>query len=283
MPRQTLQTVALRSRLQWLTMAFAVVTALALSACQTTPDRGSLGRVEVVQVPAKRSDISANQQVEERLEVYEAEIRQDRLIKVGCGTADPSAYAGVRYWRGLALLPKAGAVQEGAVLRIARNAALRLPDQVFEAGAEVQAPGPGVFLTYRYPQSKTDSHAVLCEWGPDGLPLRVESLGRVPAFQLDFSKAERARHRQFSDADLAAGRIGLGVCALRDLFGDVYYQPGWLFRVPEGMAIARGEVVELQLAEVEGSMGVGKISQMTRKLGQRQDFPSDGHGAVFCK
>jgi hypothetical protein len=260
-----------------------LLLALVLSACQTTPDQGGLGRVEVVQVPAKRSDMATNQQVAEQLEVYEKEIRQGRLIKVNCAYADATAAAGVAYWNGLALMPAAGAYKAGAVLRIARNGSSALPEQVFDIEGEEQAPAADRFISYSYPQSKTSSRAVACEWGPGHLPVRVQALDKVPAFELDFSRAERARHRQFTDAELASGRIGLGVCALRDLFGDVYYQPVWLFRVPEGLSIAKGEVVELQLGEAESSMGVGRISQMTRRLGRRVDFPNDGRATVFCK
>ena len=57
----------------------------------------------------------------------------------------------------------------------------------------------------------------------------------------------------------------------------------WLFRVPDGTTVTKGEVVEPRLAQAEGSMGVGKLSQMTRKLGLRNDFANDGHAAIFCK
>ena len=86
--------------------ALALALVVTLPACQTTPDLGTLGRVQVIDVPTKRSDIAANQQVPESLEVYEPEIRQSRLIRVNCGRADANAYVGIRYWNGL-VVPRA--------------------------------------------------------------------------------------------------------------------------------------------------------------------------------
>jgi hypothetical protein len=59
----------------------------------------------------------------------------------------------------------------------------------------------------------------------------------VQAWTLDFPAP--SRHQQFSDAEFAAGRVGVGTCALRDMFGEYYYQPIWLFHVREAARSAR--------------------------------------------
>ncbi len=83
----------------------------------------------------------------------------------------------------------------------------------------------------------------------------------VQTWTLEFSKAERARHRQFTDEDFASGKVGVGTCSLLDLFGEVYYQPSWLFRVPAELVIQKGDVVEIEFGEAESGGGVGKIQK----------------------
>jgi hypothetical protein len=101
----------------------------------------------------------------------------------------------------------------------------------------------------------------------------------VQAWTLDFPGP--SRHQQFSDADFAAGRVGVGTCALRDMFGEYYYQPIWLFHA-EGSQISKGDVVELRFGETEAGGGVGHVSTMTRN-GRREDFVSNIHQPFTCR
>ncbi len=257
--------------------------AFVLTGCETTPNEGRIGQVEVVRVVGALSELNANQQVEEQLEVYEKEIRESRLIKMGCVIPDPAAYDGMRHWNRLVILPSRGIAKDKDVVRIQKLDNGALGDKVFGfSGLENKLP-PEAFHEYTYTSGKTVFRALKCAFDASGVPGTVELGWRVPPFELDFSKAERARHRQFTDEDFSSGRVGEGVCALRDVFGDVYHQPSWLFKVPPEETIQKGDVVELRLGEVERGGGAGKVSQMVRKIGKREDFAAGVRTAVFCK
>ena len=256
---------------------------LFLVGCETTPNEGRFARVEVFRVVSARSALNANQQVEESLEVYEREIRESRLIKMGCVIPDPTAYDGMRHWNRLVIIPTRGAASENDIVSIQKLSNGALTNKVF-GFLRVESDLPQeAFHEYKFTGGKTVFRSLVCAFDADGVPQKVELGWRVPEFELDFSKAERARHRQFTDEDFSSGRVGEGVCALRDVFGDVYYQPSWLFKVPPGGALQKGDVVELRLGEVERGGGAGHVSQMTRKLGKREDFAAGTGSAIFCK
>jgi hypothetical protein len=258
------------------------VLSILLAGCQTTPNQGSIGRVQVLDVPAQRQALHAHQQVREELEVFEAEIRQKQLVHVTCVIPDPGAYNGERQWNRLVILPKRGMVSEGDTINLQVMPDGPLKDQVFVFNARLQDPPAEAFYEYVVNGSKTVFRDLKCDIGADGLPLRVKVLRPIPVFELEYAKAERARHRQFADSDFTAGRVGIGSCSLRDTLGEVYYQPIWLFRIPGGIPVNIGDVVELLLGEAESGPGVGNVSQMVSVLGRGKDFPGDGHAAIYC-
>ena len=92
---------------------YACALPLLIAGCQTTPTMGSSGRVEVFEVPRQRQALHTNQQVSEGLEVFEAEIRQQRLVNIFCVIPDPAAYNGERPWHGMVILPNREGAKEG--------------------------------------------------------------------------------------------------------------------------------------------------------------------------
>jgi hypothetical protein len=236
----------------------------------------------VLDVPGQRQALHTNQQVGEALDVFESEIRQQRLVHVFCVIPDPTAYNGARQWHGMVILPNRGVAKEGDTISIQARPNGPLNDKVFEFKAHLEELPGQAFHTYTVTASKTIFRDLKCDIDAEGLPQHVTLHRPIPVFELEYSQAERARHRQFTDQDFAEGRVGIGSCALRDTFGEVYYQPSWLFRVPNGTTVRKGDVVEIKLGEAESGAGVGTVSLMTRNLGRRPDFPSDGHAAIFC-
>jgi len=264
-------------------LVLLVVSSLLLSGCQTTPRLGSVGRVEVYDVLKQRSDLQESQEVDEELEVYDTEIRDGRLLQVRCAIPDNSAYDGVRYWRGLVLIPKRGAAGPNDVIEIQRADIGGLGKKVFGFLSLAKNVPAQAWFGKRTNSGKPLSKDLLCDFDSSGLPARVVVDIPVQTWALDYSRAERARHRKFTDNDFKTGRVGLGRCSVRDTFGEVYYQPTWLFRVSEGISIKKGDVVELELGETESGGGIGKVSTMLKKLGERKDFSNDGFSAIFCK
>jgi len=264
-------------------LLFGLFFFFVLAGCETTPNEGRLARVEVFRVLGARSELNANQQVEEPLEVYEQEIRESRLVKMGCVIPDPSVYDGMRHWSRLVVIPTRGAANEKDIVSIQKLNNGALASKVFGFVGVEHNLAPDAFHEYKFTGGKTVFRSLKCAFDADGVPRMVELGWRVPEFELDFSKAERARHRQFTDEDFSNSRVGEGGCALRDIFGDIYYQPSWLFKVPSGETIQKGDVVELRLGEVERGGGAGHVSQMTRKLGKREGFAADARTAVLCK
>lgn len=261
---------------------FIVLIGFFLVGCQTTPNEGELARLEVYKVPLKRGDIHENQRVPEKLEKYQKEIREGRLVYITCGYPDAKSYGGVKDWEKLILLPKKGIALEGDVALIKPLVSGEPDGTVFDYSGKMESLEADIYLEYKYPGSNKILRSVRCEWQKNGIPIRAQLKNPVPEFELDYSMAERARHRQYSDEELADGRIGIGFCSLKDMFGDVYYQPSWLFKVPLGENIQEGDVVEVRLGAVEDGKGRA-ISQMTRKLGVKANFPRNEHTAIFCK
>jgi hypothetical protein len=183
----------------------------------------------------------------------------------------------------LALLPSRGTAIPNDIITIRKLHAGELHEKVFAFNSIVKDTHAMPFYPPSYRTGSVLSRDIQCKFNSDGVPQAVVVDIPVQAWALDFSKAERARHRQFSDDDFSSGKVGVGHCALRDLFGDVYHQPTWLFRVPHDLTIQKGDVVEIQFGEVESGGGIGVVSTMIRTLGKRNDFPSDGHSAIFCK
>jgi hypothetical protein len=183
----------------------------------------------------------------------------------------------------LVVLARQGLAHENDFIKIRNEFDGPLRGKVFAFDQPLTDVSPHAFHEYVVKGSKTVVRNLMCNFDADGLPQHVTVLAPVPLFQLVYSKAERARHRQFSDSDFAQGRVGIGHCSLRDTFGEVYFQPSWLFHIPAGTTLTKGDVVEIKLGEAESGAGVGIVSQMTRVLGRRGDFPSDGHSSIFCK
>lgn len=257
--------------------------ALLLAGCQLTPGEGSLGRVLVSEVPLQRTALHQFSPLEPWLDQFDREIRTGRLVPVRCVIPDATAFGGYRQWQRLALLPERGAAQEKDYVRIGKHADPLLSDKLFLYQSTLSDASALAFYLHSYRAGGTVFRELECRFGADGLPQAVEIGMAVQAWTLDYSRAERARHQQFSDAEFAAGRVGVGTCALRDMFGEYYYQPMWLFHVPEGSQISKGDVVELRFGETEAGGGVGRVSTMTRKLGRREDFVSNTQQLFTCR
>ena len=217
------------------------------------------------------------------MEIYAQQIQDGRLVKVRCGSLDGEAYVGIKFWNGLMLLPHAGVIKQDEVAAVGKFLLDSKQGPVFDYAGLRKDASQDQWINERDPGVKIVSKVVRCQWSKSGDPVAVQVLDRIPSFELDYSKAERARHRLFSDEELQKGQIGIGRCALKDTFGEVYYQPEWIFRVPVGMTIQKGDVVQVKLGEAEGSRQVGQLSEMTRSLGRREDFPQDGYTAVSCQ
>ena len=71
-----------------------------------------------VSVPLQRQALDTHQQVAEELEVFEAEIQQQRRAQVFCVTPDAAAYNSERPWHGLVVLPKRGLALENDIIHI---------------------------------------------------------------------------------------------------------------------------------------------------------------------
>jgi len=249
-------------------LAVACAGAALLAACQTTPEPGRLQRVEVLSLPRTRAEIPSNPQVPEALEAFESEIRARRLMAAQCLGAEASApRGGSRLVRAWVRLPAAGAARDG---------------QVVLTRASPGASRALVLDLVAVPPEAAEPAAPDCAIGADGAPTRVRLQAPVPVFELEFSRAERARHRRATDAALAAGRVGLGRCALKALTGEVVYQPAWLFLIPEGLAAAPGDVVLLRLGEAEGGGGSGRVSVMQAWLGRGDAAPGPRAAAIDC-
>lgn len=267
----------------WCSSLLLTLLVLMLSACQLTPDEGSLGRVLVSEVPTQRAALHQFAQLEPWLEQFDSEIRAGQLVQVRCVIPDEKAYDGYRQWQRLLLLPARGTVQEKDYVRISKHADPALSGKLFQYQATISDASALPFYLHSYRPGGTVFRELECRFGADGVPQAVEAGMAVQAWTLDFARAERARHQQFSDADFAAGRVGVGTCALRDIFGEYYYQPIWLFHVAEGSQIRKGDVVELRFGETESGGGVGHVSTMTRKLGRREDFVSNTNPLFTCR
>lgn len=259
----------------------ALLSAAALAACQTTPGPGGVGRVQVDAVPRTRAEVPVHPRVDAALDGLAEAIRAGRLLRARCVSPEAGSWTGVRVQERLVLLPDRRAAREGEVARL-RAAPAGLPDTVALLDGVVAAGASTEWVTYRPGGGTRVLRELRCETGPGGLPARVVLGPPVAAWEQAYAQAERARHAQFSDAELAAGRIGLGRCALRDVAGDVYYQPQWLFRVPPEARVQPGDVVELRFGAAEQGGDDGPIAVMRRRLGTRADFPAQGPAAVDC-
>jgi hypothetical protein len=265
-----------------LKLSVSLVFGTALFGCQTTPHFGALARLEVTSVPHQRSEIHENQQVDESLEIFSKEIHDGRLVKVRCGSPDSREYAGIKFWNGLLMLNKAGSIKQDETANLGRLLLESKQGKVFASNESSAGVANVQFAQYQYPGSQVQFKVVECQWNSSGNPINVQVLDRVPSFELDFSKAERLRHRMFSDEDLLAGRIAIGQCSLRLFTGEVYHQPVWIVRVPEGINVRKNDVIEVKLGDEEGGGEAKNLSEVTRILGKRENFPRVGNTAILC-
>jgi hypothetical protein len=274
--------ISISATIRILQLAACLLVSVAICGCQSTPNSGGLVRLEVTGVPHQRSDIHENQQVDESLEVFSQEIHEGRLVKVRCGSLDSREYAGVKFWSGLLLLQKAGSIKQEEIAQLGRLLLEGKQGKVFASDRANVGAANVQFAQYQYPGSKAQFKVVECQWNSSGNPINVQVLDRVPSFELDFSRAERLRHRMFSDEDLMAGRIAIGQCSLRLFTGEVYHQPVWIVRIPEGTSVRKNDVIEVKLGDEEGGGEASHLSEMTRVLGKRENFPRVGNTAILC-
>jgi len=274
--------ISVRATIRYLHLAASLIGSVVLSGCQTTPNSGALVRLEVTAVPRQRSEIHENQQVDERLEIFSKEIYDGRLVKVRCGSLDSREYAGVKFWNGLLLLQKADSIKQNETAQLGHLLLESKQGKVFASDESNVGTTNIQFAQYQYPGSKTQFKVVECQWNSSGNPINVQVLDRIPSFELDFSKAERVRHRMFSDEDIMSGRIAIGQCSLRLFTGEVYHQPIWIVRIPDGQSVQKNDVIEVRLGDEEGGGDARHLSEMTRILGKRENFPRVGNTPILC-
>lgn len=264
-------------------MGLALLALLGLSACQTTPDLGSTGIVQVVALPQARGQLQHWARLDASFAAHEAAISEGRLLRVRCLIADASAYGGSRTWQGHALAAQRGAAQPGEVVTLVSDGAALPENAIYRLGRVVKDWQTLPRLTRAGAPRPPDASELLCQFDAQGRPAAATVDLPVQTWEWTFAQAERARHGQFSDADFATGRVAVGACALRDTAGQVYHQPLWLLRVPEGLSLRVDDVVAVVFGEVESGGGVGQLTRLVRPLGTRKDFPSDGRTAVYCR
>lgn len=253
-----------------------------LAACQTTPSPGSETRAQVTERPASRDALRGGYlflQPALQAGVDRATVEAGRLVRGECAEPDPSAPQGRRWIGVTALLPAGVQAAPRSLIDVdAPGQTGRLRHAVWRAA------GPALDARTGFPTDAVgDRLAVWCRAAPDAPAsrLRLRVSGPVSAWEHDFAVAERARLARFSDADFAAGRVAVLRCQLKVIDGGDWYQPVWLARVPDGLALRVDDVVRLRAGATEGSKDTGPEPQVIARLdGERAPA---GLAVVNCR
>jgi hypothetical protein len=266
--------------------ALAVLALAGLAACESTPRPGATVRAQVLEQPRSRAELSGGDTALHAAlgaGVGRAEAERGRLWRAQCVEPDPASHEGLRPRVATLLLPEGSAARAGALVEIGalsgghandRYRHGRLVAVLAEAGPAGTAEAAGWRRSF-------DRLRPLCR--PEGVPegrWRVQLLGAVTAWELDFAQAERMRHGAFDEAEFAAGRAVVVACQLKMVDGGDWNRLRWLARVPAGPAPRVGDVVELRVGAQEFSRDTAPIAEV---LGPAPGVARPaGNGVVRC-
>lgn len=264
---------------KYLTVLMAV-SSLLLAGCETAPRSGAQSHAAVTQVARERSQLGGTYRhlhAALRAGVTRADVAAGRLVRGECLAPEEGPGGGVRAQVFTLLLPQG----------------LSLPLQTLADAQEVRADGSSRHLRYLAGGAElgpTDMRPSAFAGGRD-YPLcrqpgsaasqsRLLVTGVYQGWEFDFAAAELARHDQFSDAELAAGRVVQVSCQLKVVDGSDWYAPVWWARVPSGLSLQPGDAVLLQAGAENGSKDTGPLAQVLARAPQPAGAPSSGR--VLC-
>lgn len=268
------------------TLSLPAVIASSLVGCQLTPSSGEVVDAQVVAVPRSRADLEGgftDLHAALAAGVGRAEAEGGRLWRARCVEPDASARDGQQPRIATLLLPEGTALRAGALVEIdaqprAEATDGRLATDRHRHGrfvAVVADGGPAGNAEAANGQSDFDRSRPLCR--QEGLALghwRVQLLGAVQAWEVDFAQAERARHGAFDDAEIAVGRVVVIACQLKTMDGGDWNRPRWLARVRTPATPGVGDVVQVRVGAREFSRDAAPVAEvlapatsMTRALG----------------
>lgn len=237
-----------------------VVPMVLLAACQTVPSAGTQVQAVVTQVPRDRGalrDHYRDLHAALLAGVARVEFVAGRLVRGECLESEVTPGGGTRPRVSTALLPPGVKVQLRTFMDAeevrADGASLHL--RYLAAGAELEpsVTGPSAFVGGRdYPLCRQPG-------SPSGRS-RLLVTGVYQGWEYDFAKAELARHEQFSDAELSAGRVVQVSCQLKVLDGSDWHAPVWWARVPASLNLEVGDRVQLQAGAESGSKDAAPLA-----------------------
>ncbi|MFZ5567066.1 MAG: hypothetical protein ACOY95_08700 [Pseudomonadota bacterium] len=255
-------------------------SSLLLAGCETAPRSGAQIHALVTQVARERSQLDGTYRdlhAAVRSGVTRADIAAGRLVRGECVEMGEGTGGRTRSRVLTMLLPP------GQVLQL----------QTLADAEEVRADGAGLHLRFlaggdalgpseMRPSAFAGGRAYpLCRQ-PGGTAARWRLLvtGVYQGWEFDFAAAELARQDQFSDAEMADGRVVQVSCQLKVLDGSDWYAPVWWARVPPGLSLQSGDAVLLQAGAENGSKDTGPLAQVLARTSQPAGVPAPGR--VLC-
>lgn len=264
----------------------AVAGLVGLAGCESTPRPGATVHAQVLEQPRSRGELSGGStslHAALGAGVGRAEAERGRLWRAQCVEPDAASREGLRPRVATLLLPEGTAARPGALVEIDalqgdhptdRHRHGRLVAVLAEAAPADNAEAAGWRRIF-------DRLRPLCR--PDGVGdgrWRVQLLGAVTAWEVDFAQAERVRHGAFDAAEFEAGRVVVVACQLKMVDGGDWNRLRWLARVPAGPAPRVGDVVQLRVGAQEFSRDTEPIAEV---LAPAPGVPRPpGTGVVRC-
>jgi predicted small secreted protein len=261
----------------------AAVVALLLSACQTTPAPGSDIRAQVHAVPLTRQALDHGADHGElhaalRAGATAADAAAQRVALASCALPEDGPDSGLsgraRLYTVTTVLPAGVSLQRGAVLQLKVDgdpfSATRIDGRFPAVHGRFVALAPAgrpldenTGVPWRLLPGDTPRMLARCQpaGGEPGLVLAAH-FRTVRDDEMKFAAAEAARHAQFSDAELAAGRVVRLLCRLRMADGGEWHSPEFLARAPAGLPLKAGDVVRLRAGVDENSRQGGPVGQV---------------------
>jgi hypothetical protein len=256
-----------------------------LAGCESMPSPGEELRAQVVAVPRSRAELDGGftrLHAALRAGVARADAEAGRLWLAQCVEPEASALEGLRPRTATLLLPPGlqpavGTVVEIDALQGSHARDLRRHGRFVNAlGSASAAADPSGWRRY------LGNPRPLCR--PDGAAegrWRVQLVGAVAAWEIDFARAELARHDAIADAELAAGRVALVSCQLKVADGSDWTRPSWLTRTPDRPPLRVGDVVRIVAGAEEAGRAAGPLARVLEVVPGVAP-PSDS-GVVRCR
>lgn len=259
-------------------LALAVAAAL-LAGCETTPRPGAAATAQVIAVPRTRAELGgghARLHAALRSGVNRASAERGRLALAECAEPDAGERDGVRWHSATVLLPDGVPATPGTFLDLQDVATA--PGTATRHHGRFLAPAPAPTGAEAIRSRYSQDADTRCR--PPGMPegrMRVRLHRAVAPWELDFALPELQRHERFGAQELAAGRVVLLSCQLKVMDGGDWYRPVWLARVPPGLELRVGQVVDLRAGATEDSKDVEPLAQV---LGLAAHARAPGGNAV---